>query len=83
MFVLSVAHEKVKTAPEQFSRPTEDVIIEQIEMKFANRIIPDVGVYICFYDFIEVGDPYIYPGEGGAIQDVKFRLVVFRPYVGG
>jgi DNA-directed RNA polymerase III subunit RPC8 len=58
----------------------------------------DVGLCICFYDFIEVGDPYIYPAEGSAHQKVKFRLgmssqmlknyllnifvVVFRPFIG-
>ncbi len=33
-------------------------------------------------DFLEVGDAYIYPGEGGSIQEVKFRLIVFRPFIG-
>jgi DNA-directed RNA polymerase III subunit RPC8 len=41
-----------------------------------------VGLCICIFDFLEIGDPYIYPGEGSSIQTVQFRLVVFRPYVG-
>ena len=45
-----------------------------------NKIIPDVGLCIAFYDFIEVGDPYIYPSEGSVHQYVKFRLVIFRPF---
>ena len=64
-------------------RSTSEVIIEQIEIKFANRVIPDQGLCICFYDFLEVGDPYIYPGEGGSIQEVKFRLIMFKPFIGG
>jgi DNA-directed RNA polymerase III subunit RPC8 len=83
MFVLSTVQEKVKIAPEEFNRDTTEVIIEQIEIKFLNRIICDVGLCICFYDFLEIGDAYIYPGEGGSIQDVKFRVVVFRPFIGG
>lgn len=82
MFVLTTVQEKVKIAPDQFKRSTTEVIIEQIDIKFSNRVIPDVGLCICFYDFLEVGDPYIYPGEGNAIQDVKFRLVVFKPFIG-
>lgn len=42
----------------------------------------DAGLCICFYDFVELGDPYVYPGEGSSMQEVKFRLVVFRPFVG-
>jgi DNA-directed RNA polymerase subunit E'/Rpb7 len=29
-----------------------------------------------------VGDPYVYPAEGAYHQYVRFRLVVFRPFVG-
>lgn len=31
---------------------------------------------------MEVGDPYLYPGEGSSVQLVKFRLVVFKPFIG-
>jgi DNA-directed RNA polymerase III subunit RPC8 len=41
-----------------------------------------VGLGIVFYDFIHIGEPYLYPGAGSSIQIVKFRLVVFRPSVG-
>lgn len=52
-------------------------------MKYSNKVILEVGLCVCFYDFLEVGDPYVYPSEGSAIQDVKFRIVVFNPFIGG
>lgn len=60
----------------------EKVLIEQIEAKYSNKIILNVGLGIVFYDFITIGDPYIYPGQGAPVQIVQFRLVVFRPFVG-
>ena len=51
-------------------------------MKFSNRILLNVGLCVTFYDFISIGDPYLYPGEGSAMQIVKFRMVVFRPFIG-
>lgn len=57
-------------------------MLEQIDMKFANKIILEVGLCISVFDFLEVGDPYVYPAEGSAHQRVKFRLVVFRPFAG-
>lgn len=45
-------------------------------------VIPDVGLVIAFYDFIEIGDSVIYPGDGGAHTPVTCRLVVFRPFIG-
>lgn len=82
MFLLSIIEDKLKTAPEQFDRNANDVLIEQIELKYANKVLLNVGLCICFFDFVEIGDPYLYPGEGCSIQQVKFRLVVFRPFVG-
>lgn len=55
---------------------------EQIDIKFSNRVLPNVGLCVTFYDFINVGEPYLYPSEGSAIQLVKFRMIVFRPFVG-
>ena len=55
---------------------------EQIEIKYSNKILLHVGLCITFYDFVSIGDPYIYPSEGSSIQIVKFRMVVFRPFAG-
>lgn len=60
----------------------EQILREQIEIKYANKILLQVGLCITFYDFISIGDPYIYPSEGSSIQIVRFRMVVFRPFVG-
>ncbi len=82
MFLLVVVEDKLKTSPEQFNIAPNEVLIEQIELKYSNKILLDAGLCISFYDFVEIGDPYVYPGEGSALQQVKFRLVVFRPFVG-
>ena len=58
------------------------MLIEQIELKYCNKVLLNVGLGIAFYDFISIGDPYLYPGAGSSIQVVCFRLVVFRPFVG-
>ena len=55
---------------------------EQIEIKYANRVLIHVGLCVSFYDFISIGDPYLYPSEGSAIQIVRFRMIVFKPFVG-
>lgn len=35
-----------------------------------------------FYDFISIGDPMIYPAEGSIHVAVRFRFVIFRPFIG-
>jgi DNA-directed RNA polymerase III subunit RPC8 len=80
MFIISVVEDMLKIVPEQFERDFVDVLIEQIESKYNNRVIPDVGLCVSFYDFVSIGDPYVYPTEGSVHQQVKFRLIVFRPF---
>ena len=58
------------------------VLLDQIDIKFANKVILDVGLCISLFDFLEIGDPYVYPAEGSAHQRVMFRMVVFRPFAG-
>ena len=82
MFQLAVIEDKVTCYPDQLNRDPAEVIIEQIELKFCNKVLLNVGLGISFYDFVSIGDPYLYPGAGSSIQVVTFRLVVFRPFVG-
>jgi DNA-directed RNA polymerase III subunit RPC8 len=82
MYVICVLEDKLAIVPEQFGRDPTDVLIEEIEKKYSNKVVLDVGLCVMFYDFVEVGVPYVYPAEGSAHQLVKFRMVVFRPWEG-
>jgi DNA-directed RNA polymerase III subunit RPC8 len=82
MFQLAIIEDKITCNPDQLSRDPAEVIIEQIELKYCNKVLLNVGLGISFYDFISIGDPYLYPGAGASIQVVTFRLIVFRPFVG-
>lgn len=42
----------------------------------------DVGLCVCFHDIVEKGPAFIYTGDGHAHATVKFRVVVFRPFIG-
>jgi DNA-directed RNA polymerase subunit E'/Rpb7 len=42
------------------------VLTEEVDRKYANRVVTDVGLAICLYDFVEVGDAYLYPSDGAA-----------------
>ena len=47
-----------------------------------SQVIRNVGLCIMLYDILEVDSGFIFPGDGGAHIEIKFRLVVFRPSVG-
>ncbi|EKU21415.1 DNA-directed RNA polymerase III subunit RPC8 [Nannochloropsis gaditana CCMP526] len=55
---------------------------EEVDRKYANRIVMNVGLGVCLYDFVDIGDAYLYPSDGAAHHRVTFRLMVFRPFIG-
>lgn len=82
MFLLAVLEDTLRILPEQFDRDSKDVLIEQIDHKYSNKVLLEVGLCISFYDFLHVEDAFVYPAEGSCHQVVKFRLIVYRPFVG-
>lgn len=53
-----------------------------INTKYANKVIPDVGLCICLFDILQASEGRVKWGDGGLWHSVKARLVVFRPFVG-
>jgi|TARA_A100001035_G_C27647403_1_gene437546 DNA-directed RNA polymerase III subunit RPC8 len=82
MYLLSVMEDKLSIPPSLFDLDPTDVLIEEIEKKYVNKVVLEVGLCVAFYDIVEVGKPHVYPAEGSAHQVVKFRIVVFKPFVG-
>lgn len=42
----------------------------------------DLGLVVTIYDILDIQGGSIYASEGAAHYTVKFRLVVFRPFIG-
>lgn len=82
MFVLTVVRDVVRVPADRFDAPLLEVLSEELDKKYSNRVIADVGLCICVQDFKTVEDAIIYPADGGAHHRVVFRLLVFRPFVG-
>jgi SHS2 domain found in N terminus of Rpb7p/Rpc25p/MJ0397 len=50
--------------PAQFGIPTEQALISEINKKYANRVLHDVGLCICVFDLVEVGEGKVRYGDG-------------------
>ncbi|XGW01362.1 hypothetical protein V3C99_013928 [Haemonchus contortus] len=81
MFVLALLEDTITIKPHELGKEIGSVVRRRINQRLSNKIVPDLGLCICVYDLLEVGVAYILPGEGSGHTRVKFRLVVFRPYV--
>ncbi|KAJ0410576.1 hypothetical protein ATCC90586_007409 [Pythium insidiosum] len=82
MFVLTRISDVIPVAPNLFEEDYQKVLIEEIDRKYANKVIADVGLCISIYDFVNIGDAFVHPSDGTSHSQVEFRMVVFRPFVG-
>ena len=46
------------------------------------QVVNDLGLVITIYDITHIDGGFIYPSDGAAHYDVRFKLVVFRPFPG-
>jgi len=82
MFVLTTVVDTVRIPPPLFAQPTLVSVHSEMDKKYPNRVLMDVGLAICRYgDALEVGAGVCVAGDGGAHHEVVVRLVVFRPFV--
>ncbi|EZF34894.1 DNA-directed RNA polymerase III polypeptide [Trichophyton interdigitale] len=83
MFILTTISDLVQISPEDFSKLSAVAIEDNINEKYANKVIQNVGLCIAFYDLLESSDGLIGHGTGLVnVNVVKFRMIVFRPFKG-
>lgn len=82
MFNLAVLRDTVRIQPEDFGKDLQTTLADALNRKYANKIVKDVGLCITLWDVLEKGDELFFSQEGAAFLKVKFRFVVFRPFVG-
>ncbi|KAJ5825749.1 hypothetical protein N7474_002887 [Penicillium riverlandense] len=82
MFILTTLADLIQIAPEDFSKFSAVAIEDNINEKYANKVIQKVGLCISFYDLLESSDGLIGHGTGLVNVNVKFRMIVFRPFRG-
>mmetsp|Transcript_122814 Transcript_122814/g.342204 ORF Transcript_122814/g.342204 Transcript_122814/m.342204 type:complete len:263 (-) Transcript_122814:27-815(-) len=86
MFTLALIDDDIPIHPADFRDEFRVQLKRQIQSKYVDRIIPNVGLCIEFYDFVEIKDAHIYPGDGKtscgeAYFKVEFHVIVFQPMV--
>ncbi len=88
MYHLTVLSDEIPLPPSSL-RPSNHIpaLTQAIENKYIDRVIPNIGLVLAFYDIISVNDCFIFPGDfrdsfGEPACSVQFRLVTFKPAVG-
>ncbi|EGF81868.1 hypothetical protein BATDEDRAFT_86925 [Batrachochytrium dendrobatidis JAM81] len=83
MFVLSILTDIVRVLPKDFYKGQEDAIVDELNFKYANKVLHNVGLCISVYDLTKASDPVVHACQDGSYQcQVEFRMIVFRPFKG-
>ncbi|PMD49905.1 DNA-directed RNA polymeras-like protein III 25 kDa polypeptide [Hyaloscypha bicolor E] len=80
MFILTSIADLVQIHPEDFNKEASQAIEDNINAKYANKVIQKIGLCICLYDLLSASEGLIGHGTGLVNVNVEFRLIVFRPF---
>jgi DNA-directed RNA polymerase III subunit RPC8 len=82
MFVLTTIVDTLRVPAHMLALPTLVALHKEIDLKFPNRVLMDVGLVVCRYgECLKISHGSCVPGDGGSHHECLFRLVVFRPFV--
>ena len=82
MFVLIRRTDSIPIDPSLFDQNLHAVLRRLIDVKYANKVLQDVGLCVCLYEIESIGDGHFVSDSGSSYTECTFRLVVFRPFVG-
>lgn len=82
MFILTKIADLVQINSEDLNKPSRHAIEDNINAKYANKVIQKIGLCICLHDLLSASEGLIGHGTGIVNVNVEFRLVVFRPFKG-
>jgi DNA-directed RNA polymerase III subunit RPC8 len=83
MFELVSLQDTLVVLPKYFEGYELDAIKLEISSKYVGKFIRDLGLFVCIYDFLSIENAFVHTGDGSADFVVEFRMVVFKPFVGG
>ncbi|CAH9092945.1 unnamed protein product [Cuscuta europaea] len=82
MFYLSEIEHTLRVPPSLLNLPLNEAIKGELEGLFVDKVIAKLGLCISVYDILSIQGGFIFPGDGASTYTVKFRLIMFRPFVG-
>ncbi|KAJ4295668.1 DNA-directed RNA polymerase III complex subunit Rpc25 [Collariella sp. IMI 366227] len=82
MFILTKIADLVQIAPDDFRKQSYIAIEDNINAKYANKVVQKIGLCICLWDILWTSEGLIGQGDGMVNVNVEFRMVVFRPFKG-
>ncbi|GAA0172726.1 hypothetical protein Leryth_004704 [Lithospermum erythrorhizon] len=82
MFYLSEIEHSLRLPAKQLSLPLDEALKKELQGLFLDKVVAKLGLCVSIYDIRQIDDGFISPGDGNPNYKVKFRMIMFRPFVG-
>ncbi|EAZ63842.1 subunit of RNA polymerase III [Scheffersomyces stipitis CBS 6054] len=82
MFILSELTDLVRIPPHTFNIPIQHSLTDELNKKLSNKIISNLGLVVTIWDLLDINDGLLKPGDGGSYVEVRFRCIVWKPFIG-
>ncbi|KAF2727270.1 hypothetical protein EJ04DRAFT_529585 [Polyplosphaeria fusca] len=82
MYTLATIQDLIQITPEQLKIKSSLAVKDSINAKYANKVVPNVGLCICIWDILGASEGLIGHGTGLVNVNVDFRMLTFRPFRG-
>ncbi|KAJ3482185.1 hypothetical protein NLJ89_g12154 [Agrocybe chaxingu] len=64
MFQLAILKDTMAIQPNNFGAPADEALIAEINKKYANRVLHDVGLCVAVFDLSQAGEGKVRYGDG-------------------
>ncbi|KAL3138870.1 hypothetical protein ABBQ32_005698 [Trebouxia sp. C0010 RCD-2024] len=82
MFNVCTVEDKLRVKPSELGKATVEAVTAEIQRTYIDKVLPKLGLVITLFDILSISEGFVFPSDGGVHFDTKFRLVVFKPFVG-
>lgn len=82
MFILSVLSDLIRIPPHTFNVPIHEALKNEIHQKYSNKVLANVGLVLSLWDILDIKEGLLRPGDGASYVEVKFRIIVWKPFIG-
>lgn len=80
MYILTRLKDTLKIEPTDFGKDTETALKHEINRKYTNKVLPNVGLCVAMFEIDDCSEGIILQGDGSIFYKVIFRMVVFKPF---
>ncbi|THY90142.1 hypothetical protein D6C93_06668 [Aureobasidium pullulans] len=82
MYIIVTIADLIQISPQDFEKRSAQAIEDNINLKYADKVIHRVGLCVALYDVLQTSEGLIGHGTGIVNVNVDFRMIVFRPFKG-